>query len=259
MQRSLVKLDHAVDVWGLGHENFNTSPDWNLYDAILNLENYDLRDWVPDLSYFVRPKKFLWRIDAHSRGMDPYLKTFHQGNYDLMLQSTEDFVDANSVWFPNCYDHTLVRPSSPKTVFLGFCGSLLDREKLLDSMVTKFGLKKDIWVLGDEMVRTVSFYRIHFNKKISNDINYRSFETIGCGSLLLTNYIVQYEKLGFRDGENCLMYKDIQSLYEKIEKCQLNLELVSTISKNGYELAKPHTYDKRAIYFVSIYNDCIRK
>jgi hypothetical protein len=39
-------------------------------------------------------------------------------------------------------------------VFLGFCGSLLNRHHILGKLENKFNLKKDIWRLGDEMVKT---------------------------------------------------------------------------------------------------------
>jgi len=255
MQRSMKKLGYEVDVWGLGHKHFGTMPTWDAYDIILNFENYDTRGWVPDLSCTTKPKKFLWSIDAHCRGMQPFLDTFHGGKYDLILQATEDFVDKNSVWFPNCHDQTLIKPSSPKTSFLGFCGSLLNREQLLNFLSAKYGLKKDIWKLGSDMVQAVSSYRIHFNINLANDINYRSFETIGCETLLLTNYNPQYEKLGFIDGKNCLMYRDVNDLCHKIEACQTDSEMVVSISKAGYELAEQHTYDRRASQLVSLYGE----
>jgi len=255
IQRSLKALGHDADVWGLGHDNYEQAPIWNSYELILNLENYDLRGWVPDLSTVSAAKKMLWSIDAHCRGMKPFVDTYHSGKYNLILQATEDFVDENSVWFPNCYDRTLIKPSSPKTDFLGFCGSLLNREQLLNFLSSKYGLKKDIWKLGNDMVQTVSSYRIHFNINLANDINYRSFETLGCGTMLLTNYNPQYEKLGFVDGENCMMYKDIDELCNKIEACQLDPDMVSSITESGVELVKSHTYDERAQRLINIYEE----
>ena len=219
---------------------------------ILNFENYDTTGWLPNLSQTNRPKKFLWSIDAHCVGLQPFLNTYHGGNYDLILQSTEDFVEENSIWFPNCYDHTLIKPSAPKSVFLGFCGSLLNRKPLLDFLSNKYGLRQDIWKLGSDMVRTISSYKIHFNINLANDINYRSFETIGCESLLLTNYNPQYEKLGFIHGENCLMYTDQESLLQNIEACQIDDDMILSISKAGYKLAKEHTYNVRAEQLISL-------
>jgi hypothetical protein len=252
MLRSLEKLGCNVDIWGLGHKNYPETPDWNSYDLIINLENYDLSGWVPSLSSTTGPKKFLWVIDAHCRGMESYTKTYTEGGYDLVLQAIEDYVDANSIWFPNCYDDSLIRPTQEKEVFLGFCGSILNRAPVLDFLTEKYGLRQDIWVLGEKMVDTVSSYDVQFNVNLANDINYRSFETLGCGTLLLTNYNPQYEKLGFVDGENCLMYHDPSTLCEKIEYCQNNPAEVRRISIEGQRLAKRHTYDIRAKKILSL-------
>lgn len=255
MARALSRQDCEVDVWGKGHTNYDNTPEWDSYDLIVNLENYDLSGWVPDLSGITKPKKMLWVIDAHCRGMQPYMQTFIDGRYDLILQATKDFLNKDSVWFPNCYDNHLIRPFSDKRHFIGFCGSLLNRAPILDFLEKKYSLKKDIWVLGEDMVSTVSSYKIQFNMNLANDINYRSFETIGCGTLLLTNANPQYDELGFVDGYNCLIYENFKTLCDKIQYCIDNPEEVSSISNKGLELAKSHTYDIRAKKLISIYRE----
>ena len=255
MNRSFKKLNHEIDIWGLGHESYNIIPEWESYDLILNFENYDSTNWVPNLSFTKKPKKFLKSVDAHCIGIQPFLDAYNNGKYDLILQAILDHVDKNSVWFPSCCDTSLFFPSSEKKTFMGFCGSMLNRKQILDFLTEKYNLKQDIWVLGEEMVKTVSSYHIHFNINLANDINYRSFETIACNTMLLTNYNPQYEKLGFKDGINCMMYKNINELCEKIEICQSDPELVKRISDAGYILAKQHTYDKRAEKIISLYKE----
>ena len=254
MQRSLQKLDYEVDVWGLGHNNYEIKPEFNEYDLILNFENYDESGWIPDLSNTINPKKFLWSIDAHCCGLQPFLSTFKKGNYDLILQSTEDFVDENSVWFPNCYDDSLIKPMNmDKSVDIGFCGSLLNRGQILCYLNVNRGLQKDILFLGEAMVKKVNSYWIHFNSNIANDINYRSFETIGCGTVLLTNYNPQYEKLGFIDEHNCLFYKDFNELNIKLDKFIKKYDKLKEVGKNALELSKKHTYDVRAKQLIELY------
>tara|TARA_R110000824_G_scaffold3106_1_gene14228 strand:- start:783 stop:1625 length:843 start_codon:yes stop_codon:yes gene_type:complete len=256
MQRSLQKLEHEVDVWGLGHDSYETQPKYDEYDLILNFENYDASGWTPDLSHTTKPKKFLWSIDAHCRGLAPFISTYNSGKYNLILQSTEDFVQENSTWFPNCYDDSLIKPMNlDKTVDIGFCGSLLNRGGLLDHLSKEHKLQKDIWILGEEMVKKINSYWIHFNINLANDINYRSFETIGCATTLLTNYNPQYEKLGFVDEKNCLFYSDLDDLNSKIEKYVKKYDKLKEINKNAIELAKKHTYDIRAKKLIKLYKD----
>ena len=257
LQRSLKKINIKVDVWGKGHINYHQKPEFNNYDLIVNLENYDESGWVPDLSSYKTPIKFLWSIDAHCQGILKYLSTFQQGDYDLILQATKDFVDENSIWFPNCYDSSLIgiREKCEKKIDLGFCGSLLNRESVLNFLTSNYGLMPNIWVLGEKMVETINSYWIHFNLNLSNDINYRSFETLGCGTLLLTNYNPQYTELGFEDEVNCLMYKNMKELQYKIENYSGKYDKISTIITQGNILAQKHTYDQRAKVILDIYNE----
>ncbi len=254
MKRSLEKLGCNVEIWGMGHKNFDNKLIPNQrYDLILNLENYDLNGWAPDLSD--NPStKMLWSIDAHCRGIEPYINSYHQGKYNLILQSTKGYLNELSTWFPNCYDSSLLKPNNtPKSKDIGFCGSLLNRAPILNFLNDYCGLNPDIWVLGDKMVDTINSYWIHFNINLANDINYRSFETIGCSTVLLTNYNQQYLDLGFEDEVNCLLYDSQQQLIEKINKYLKNYEKLDTIASAGYELSKNHTYDQRAKKLLEIY------
>jgi hypothetical protein len=258
MQRSLQKLGIEVDVWGLGHNNYDTFPAsrFDDYDLILNLENYDSQGWMPDISNVTNPVKLLWSIDAHCRGIDVYNQTHAQGKYDLTLQAIRDHVSDNSIWFPNCYDSSLITNlETQKETDLGFCGSLLNRGGLLQFLQENYSLNPDIWILGENMVRKINSYWIHFNINLANDINYRSFETIGCGTVLLTNRNPQYEALGFEDEKNCLMYGDIDELKNKLNTYLKNYDKLDIIGKEGQQLAKNHTYDKRAEKLLEVYRD----
>lgn len=245
LQRSFISHGHSCDVWGLGHINYNQIPDYESYDWIINLENYDESNWVPDLSQIKKPKKFLWSIDAHCRGEKIYEDSFFAGKYNYLLHSTKDFVKKPyHIWFPNAFDDTLIKKiNTPKQYDFGFCGNYVNRKLMLKWLQQNYALHLDIFVIGDEMVKSVSSYKCHFNLNIANDINYRSFETIGCGTLLLTNYNPQYSELGFQDGVNCFMYKNENELISKIEYIKQND--ISDISNNGYELSKKHSYNER--------------
>lgn len=254
IQRSFRKFGHEADVWGLGFDNYNDKIDFESYDLIINLENYDVTNWLPDLSN-VKTTKYLWVIDAHCRGMEPYMKIFKEGNYDLILQATKHYLNDNSVWLPNACDQTFFYPREvEKSIDLGFCGSMLNRKGILNFLSNKYGLETHIWKIGEEMINLVSSFKIGFNVNLSNDINFRSFETMSCGAALLTNYNPQYDELGFVDEENCLMYRNMTDICTKLDKYLNNPEEIARIAKNGHELSKLHTYDDRIKRIIKIFN-----
>ena len=182
-------------------------------------------------------------------------------NYKIMLHSTKEFVKSSrDLWFPNAYDNTLVGVRNiPKSSFLGFCGNPgnTERQRYINHITEKWNVKPDIFVIGENMVNAINSYEVHFNKNIGIDINYRSFETIGCGTLLLTNANPVYTELGFENFNNCVFYDSIPSLDASLRLLSKNEGLKSTIAKNGLDLAKRHTYDERVKYLISVIKENI--
>jgi hypothetical protein len=263
LQRALLRKNVKTIVWGLGHDNFNT-PFHQIIkdiDVIILLENYESNKWLPDLSN-VNKLKIFWSIDSHMVLMN-HITTVVTNKIDIVLNAIESHQDyfktSKTFYFPNAYPSDLIFPIDGinKNIFLGFCGSLLNRSEILDKLENKFGLKKDIWKLGDKMVETINGYNIHFNKTLSNDINYRVYETMGCNTLMLTNSTENINTF-FNDMENIVIYNNETELFEKLNTLSLDNDLIKKISNSGYELVKNnHTYDNRTDVLLKIINDYI--
>jgi len=263
LQRALLRKNIDTIVWGLGHNNFNTPFQQIIkdIDVIILLENYESNGWLPDLSN-INKLKIFWSIDSHMVLMN-HITTVVKNKIDIVLNAIEShqnyFKTSKTFYFPNAYPSDLISPIDgvDKNIFLGFCGSLLNRSEILDKLENNFGLKKDIWKLGNEMVKTINGYKIHFNKTLSNDINYRIFETMGCNTLMLTNSTENINTF-FNDMENIVIYNNETELFEKLNVLSLDNDLVKKISNSGYELVKNnHTYDNRADVLLKIINDYI--
>ena len=263
LQRALLRKNVETIVWGLGHDNFNT-PFHQIIkdiDVIILLENYESNRWLPDLSN-VNKLKIFWSIDSHMVLMN-HITTVVSNKIEIVLNAIESHQDyfktSKTFYFPNAYPSDLIFPIDRinKNIFLGFCGSLLNRSEILDKLENKFGLKKDIWKLGNKMVETINGYNIHFNKTLSNDINYRVYETMGCNTLMLTNSTENINTF-FNDMENIVIYNNETELFEKLNTLSLDNDLIKKISNSGYELVKNnHTYDNRTDVLLKIINDYI--
>jgi hypothetical protein len=255
MQRALIKNNIECDVWGLGHNNFETALDYNRYDVIINLENYDT-GWMPNLAHITKPLKFLWAIDSHVRGYEYYHNVFREGKYNYILQATKNFCDNNSLWFPNCYDDEFIKPNNTEKKYLvGFCGNYVNRKPLFDYISTFIPLHLDIDVRGQRMIDAINSYKIQFNKNIANDVNYRNFETMGCKTVLLTNENDQYEELGLKDGENCFIYDSVEDAVNIVRMLEQDSKLIESVSTAGYNFASAkHTFMKRACCLLKFIN-----
>jgi hypothetical protein len=246
-QRAFKSIGWEAHAWGLGHSNYNQVPDFNSYDVILNCENYG-DHWLPDLNQYKKPYKILYAVDPHCRGIQPYDQIVKQQGYNFLFVAVRDYSSGkNKAWLPPAVDEELfINKNITKDIPIGFVGNYVNRKELLDYMTQNFGLQQYIKVFGDEMVNLINRFTISFNKNIANDTNYRSFESISCGTLLLTDNNPAYVDLGFRSGKNCFMYSKVEDVKDILNYLTNTPTAVAEIVLEGTIFSKKHTYKKRA-------------
>ncbi len=253
LQRAFAQLGVECGVWGPGHANY-TQPFASVvgdFDAVLSLENYP-GAWHPDLASLPLPKLF-WCIDAHM-GLARYQEYVRTHRFDVVFSATELFVPAfaplaaRSEWLPNALDATLIdrKPEVVKDIPLGFCGNTANRVLWLAQLKMRWPLQHDRMVLGTDMVQAIQRYQIHWNRNVSVDINFRTFETLGCETFLLTNQMVGLNQL-FTPGQHLATYVGLGELHEKIAHYLAHPEERVRIARQGYEYVRAHhTYEHRA-------------
>ena len=263
LHRSLSKIEGVESkVWGLNYPDFNIpfSEIENWGDVIFVIENYT-SDWLPiDEISKSKKMKIFWSIDSHCV-LQQHQYLCQILNIDIHLNSTEGYIPyydglvKKSYWFPNSYPDDLMSPLDiEKTIDIGFCGNVINRGNVIDSL-DKYGIKKDIFVIGDDMVNTINSYKIHLNYNISDDINYRTFETCGCKTMLLTNYTPGLEKL-FDIGKEIVIYENLEDLDRKVKYYLENDSERDEIADAGYKrVKKNHTYFERSKKLVDIINE----
>ncbi len=238
-----------ADIWGLRHSNFKSKIDFEGYDIILCIENYEI-GWLPDFKALRKPLKLQWCIDLHCGGRNRLQKI--TPNMDMVLHSTRSLLPAYAklypkqkhVWFPNGVDDRYFFPKNlPKKENIVFVAHPRNRGGWIKNLAKDVGMKH-YFETGRDMFKRVSEAKVHFNVSISCDVNYRCFETIGLGTALLTNYIPEMEDLGFRDGINCKLFKTYAECVSGVGELLKDNRYVS-VGENGYTLSKEHTYTKR--------------
>lgn len=263
LHRSLSKIEGVESkVWGLNYLDFEKSfsdiEDW--CDVLFIIENYT-SEWLPVKEISESKKlKIFWSIDSHCV-LSQHQQLCKLLKIDILLNSTESYIPMfdglvnKSYWFPNSYPDDLIYPTNiDKTIDIGFCGNIINRGHLIDHL-DKYNIKKDIFIIGNDMVNSINSYKIHFNCNISNDINYRTFETTGCGTFLLTNYTPGLEKL-FDIGKEIVVYESIEDMDNKVKYYLDNPEERNKIANAGHERAKKdHTYFERAKKLINIINE----
>jgi hypothetical protein len=254
LHRSFQRIGILSECWGPGYPAYEipfarANKD---VDVILVLENYEREGWMPDLSAYSQLKIF-WSIDAHIV-LKRHIELCNHHAINILLSSTERYLKNFHVelkyWFPNCYPCDLfdVIPAMEKVQDIGFCGNINNRSGWLELL----GIKPDVMILGNDMVRKIASYRIHWNKGIRDDINYRVFETLGAGTFLLTNKIAGLEKL-LVDGRHIVTYDNGNDCIAKMRYYLLNEKEREKIAGAGHAHCKRnHTYDVRAAQLIEI-------
>lgn len=257
-QRSFQKIGIEAIVWGLNYPNYNQTFEQisKDCDAILLIENYNT-GWLPNISNFKGIKLF-WSIDSHCVSHS-HIQTCDINKIDIVLNAIEShkkYFKQKCYYLPNAYPDDLIypKPEIQKTIDIGFCGNYVNRTDWINSIPN---IKKDIMVIGDDMVNTINSFKIHFNRNMADDINYRTFETLGCQTFLLTNHTENLDKL-FNIDEHLVIYTTKLDLHNKIKYYLDNPTIRERIAKSGYEhVKKYHTYVNRSEQIIKIINENI--
>ena len=99
--------------------------------------------------------------------------------------------------------------------------------------------------------------KVSLNISMTDDINMRTFEIMGSGSFLLTNWIPTIEEL-FQDGKHLVLYRSFEEAVDKIKYYLSHDFEREQIAKAGYEevMAK-HTIDHRVSKILEAMNKLI--
>jgi len=256
-QRAFTKIGVDSTVWGLNYPNYNQSFEQisKDYDVVLLIENYN-NGWLPNISNF-KGLKLFWSIDSHMIPNE-HLMTCVTNKINIVFNAIEShqryFNRFKTYYLPNAYPDDLIdyRPNIKKRYDVGFCGNIINRGEWIDLVPN---IKKDTFVIGEDMITAINSYKIHFNRNLADDLNYRTFETLGCKTFLLTNKTENLDKL-FKIGEHLDIYTNKQDLLEKVKFYLSNDELRDKISENGYKWVREnHTFVNRAQEILKIINE----
>lgn len=256
-RRAFARLGIESEVWGLGQPTFTRPFDEMVkpYDVVFVIENYDQQGWLPDFAALKGKTKVFWSIDSHC-ALGKHVFFAKRSKFDIHLNSTPGYLknfepySGKCVWFPNAYPADLIDKRADITAKphdVGFCGSMIgDRASWLSEVDRMVQVKRDVFVLGEEMVRCMQTYKVSLNRTIANDINYRIFETLGVGTALLTNNPPDLDRL-FDDSKHLMTYSSTDDLKAKLRYLLDNDSVRESMALAGYQhVRENHTYDIRA-------------
>ena len=228
----------------------------NRFDLYVNIDD-GLRYVLPA---HLRPAVW-WAIDTHLDGNWSVQKaaTF-DGVFTAQRAGVELMRSAgirNVHWLPLACDPEFhQRYDVSKRFDVCFVGNLMPgpRVELIQRLQAKFS---SMYVGRDyfhAMAQRYSESRVVFNRSVGPDINMRVFETLACGSLLVTNDLSS-DGLNefFQDGVHLATYRDAEELLERVAfylEHETQRECIAATGRS--EVLAKHTYEHRMRHLLEI-------
>lgn len=240
------------DVKLCGTYDTNIWVDWG-EDALMGLIPYPLID-CPKPSIY-------WASDTHL-GYDYRLATAKKFDHVFVAQkrAQEEFKrdGVEAEWMPHAFEPLVYYPfeKASKTYDVCFVGHINSQNRIdaLDRVFKEFPNFFYGQRLFQQAAEKFCESKIVFNISMLDDINMRTFEAMGTGSFLMTNWIPTIEEL-FEDGKHLVLYRSMDEMVDKAKYYLKHDSERERIAAAGYEevMAK-HTIQHRLDRMLEVAN-----
>jgi len=161
-------------------------------------------------------------------------------------------------WMPYACDTEFFRDLSlPRDLDVAFVGQLFGpqsrRRRVLQRLAQRYRINEQRYYLQSEIPEVYSRAKIILNVPVGDDLNFRFFEALSCGALLLTSRSHNGQDELFSENIHYVAYGDDEELYEKIEFYLRHKEARMEIAATGYqEVVRGHTLALRLQRLIDI-------
>lgn len=213
MKNIWIGLEHTLgvpDMYIMNKENFSIDKIKELKpEIIIEREFNDPKyfynlEWEAIRNYYPQAKRAMWFIDTHvqfARHLE-YAK-----NFDYIFLAISRFVPIfqkiypkkKVFWLPLCFPTPFLPPRAfgirHKASFVGRWGQALYKERT--EMVEQLKQDKRFFAITDyiKVYQIMSESVVSLNRSYSEDMPFRVFEALGCGSELVTNDVPDMHKI----------------------------------------------------------------
>jgi SAM-dependent methyltransferase/glycosyltransferase involved in cell wall biosynthesis len=265
-----------IEVYACGPNNeISIQDDVNFYDKVNKVIKekdidilFDIEGGSNTLDFTFKrfpkhitiPKAF-WAIDTHQF---LHLEKEKAKYFDVVLSAQRNVLPEfgkKSFWMPagaSIYEQDYHVKRDINCAFIGSIVPVLHRERkvIIEYLKTQIqGFQHFNNVFLREKAKLASRIKIMVNQSLRNDINFRVFESMACGCMLITDKIKQngFEDI-FKDGEDLVTFETKEELKDKILYYLKNDEKREEIAKRGQEKVLTYfTHEKILKYIFNIF------
>jgi len=172
----------------------------------------------------------------------------YQRNYlDVFKDHPKDHLH----WMPFACDIEVVRPiETPRDLDVAFVGKLVspthERARITERIARRWKLNEQVYCWQAEIPKVYSRAKIVLNLPLKDDLNFRTFEAMSCGAMLLTRRIANGQELLFEEGRHYAAFATEEELFAKIEYYLAHEEERARIAAAGLaEVQANHSLQQR--------------
>lgn len=277
----MTQSQHYVRVLrGLGHEVFRFGPPGGTDDPAsghfveagfafeTRLESLvRLTGFTPDLLLYIEPGGLIppgierapfptacvlcdthcW-LEARQRLARFFDHVFlYQRNY---LRYFQEHAPGHVHWHPYASDIDLFRPLPVErdfdVAFVAKVKGYPERERIWGTIQQKWRTNPARFYYQREIPEVYSRAKIVLNLPLADDLNFRTFEAMACGAMLLTRRIANGQEVLFQEGKHYAAFSDDRELFEKLDYYLASPCERESIARAGLEeIGKNHRLDQR--------------
>lgn len=95
-------------------------------------------------------------------------------------------------------------------------GSNSDRARVMNALASRFRVNEQRWYLQEEIPGVYSRAKIVVNLPLGDDLNFRFFEALSCGAMLVTRRVDNGQEDLFQEGKHFVAFETEAELFELV-------------------------------------------
>jgi hypothetical protein len=151
-------------------------------------------------------------------------------------------------WLPYACDLELFKPRQlPRDIDVAFVGhSAHGRTEVLDRLANRHRMNERRYYLQHEIPEVYSRAKIVLNLPAADDLNFRTFEAMSCGALLLTRKALNGQEQLFEEGRHYVAYENDADMEAKVDHFLAHSDERDAIAAAGLaEVQQAHRLEQR--------------
>ncbi len=162
-------------------------------------------------------------------------------------------------WLPYACDLELIHPQGCKRdLDVAFVGQLAlqSRGSVIAKLSQCYKMNEPRYYLQQEIPAVYGRAKIVLNMPLEDDLNFRTFEAMSCGAMLLTRRVNNGQELLFEEDKHYAAFADEKELFDKVAYYIAHPEECTKIAAAGLaEIQQHHRLEQRMDELLNIVRD----